>query len=216
MIASTACFITANDSDAGKTFLTTLLLRQLQQRDVDVIALKPVACGVEADGINDDVARLHALQPHQPCINLHTTAKPVAPLFDQPIARAALLPWCQLQRARHRITLFEGVGGMMVPLADGFTQLDWMLAMPRMETVLVVRARLGCLSQLLTHLTLLDRLNHHHIWLVVNAITQADVPFAEQCLQVVNQWFPQVRVEMLTPDAQTSPALIRWLLRPLN
>jgi len=212
MVGSTTCFIAATDSDSGKSFLTSLLLTQLQQRNADVVALKPVACGVDVDGINPDVRLLQALQPHHQGINLHTTSKPLAPLFDRPIARAVLLPWCQQQMAQHQITLIEGVGGVMVPLADGFTQLDWMVATAEVKVVLVVRARLGSLSQLLTHLTLLATMKMGDVCLIVNAIDAADTPYAQQCLAVAQQWFPQVEAEILPPNAHAIPACIdRWL-----
>jgi len=212
MMASTACFIVATDTDAGKTFLTSLLLTHLQQRNVDVIALKPVACGVDDDGINPDVSHLQALQPDCGGINLHTTPKPMAPLFDQPITSETLLPWCQQQVAQHQVTLMEGVGGLMVPLADGFTQLDWMMAMPEAHIVLLVPARLGSLSQMLTHLSLFSQGGRERICLIINAIDEVDIPFAQQCIVVAQQWFPQIQAEILLPNTAAVPACLnRWL-----
>ncbi|MDX8414078.1 MAG: ATP-dependent dethiobiotin synthetase BioD [Mariprofundales bacterium] len=212
MVGSTTCFIAATDSDSGKSFVTSLLLTQLQQRHADVVALKPVACGLDDDGINPDVRLLQALQPQHKGINLHTTPKPMAPLFDQPITRDVLLPWCQQQMSQHQITLIEGVGGVMVPLADGFTQLDWMMAMAEVKVVLVVRARLGSLSQILTHLTLLATMVAGDTCLIINAIDDADALYAQQCIAVAQQWFPQIDAEILLPNANAIPVCIdRWL-----
>ncbi len=205
------CFITATDTDAGKSFLTALLLRDLRRRNANALALKPVACGVGEDGVNPDVALLRALQPGAPAINLHTAPQPMAPIFSDPVERDSLLLWCRRQCARQEITLIEGVGGLMVPLAAGFTQLDWITGMGEITLILVVRARLGCLSQVLTHLALLDHLDHHRIWLVINAVTEAERPFAEQCAEVVDQWHPWVRRALLAPRAEACPALTDWL-----
>ncbi|MDX8408862.1 MAG: ATP-dependent dethiobiotin synthetase BioD [Mariprofundales bacterium] len=214
---SRACFITANDTDAGKSYLAALLLRALLQRGMDVAALKPVACGVADDGVNGDVALLQRLQPQLRlgAINLHTNPQPLAPLFDQPVERERLLAWCGQRISQQRITLIEGVGGLMVPLNTRFTQLDWLLALPELTIVLVVRARLGCLSQVLSHLALLDHCERPRIWLVVNAVRKSDLPYAEQCLQVVDQWHPWVKVALLGPDAETAPDLTDWICRGL-
>ncbi|MDQ6951794.1 MAG: dethiobiotin synthase [Mariprofundales bacterium] len=214
-----ALFITANDTDAGKSYLTALLLRALQARGVAAAALKPVACGVEAscgteeEAVNSDVALLQQLQPQQANINLYTNSRPLAPWCDQPIDSDHLLEWCQQRISQPGITLIEGVGGLMVPLASGFTQLDWIHAMPEVAIVLVVRARLGCLSQALSHLALLDHCARAKIWLVINVVNTVDFTYAEQCRQVVDAWHPWVKVELLMPNANAMPALMAWLCR---
>ncbi|MDQ6963771.1 MAG: dethiobiotin synthase [Mariprofundales bacterium] len=199
-------FITATDTDAGKTFLTSLLLTHLQQQQIDVVALKPVACGVDSGSTNPDVRHLQALQPEQDSINLHTTPRPVAPLFDRPITSQMLLPWCRQQIAQHQITLIEGVGGVMVPLADSFTQLDWIMALADLHLILVVRARLGSLSQLLVHLSLLHHRGLRNITVVVNTVEEHSTPFAHQAVEVVQQWYPMVMVATLSPDSVSPPA----------
>jgi len=205
-------FIAANDSDAGKSYLTALLWRGLQRRGVDAVALKPVACGVESNGINSDVALLQRLQPGQE-INLHINPHPLAPWCDQPVSPDALLAWCDRRIASQRTTLIEGVGGLMVPLAVGFTQMDWIQALPEMEILLVVRARLGCLSQMLTHLELLDHHQHTKGWLIINIISLADLPYAEQCRDAADQWHPWVKVIFMMPEADDLPALMDWICR---
>lgn len=158
------------------------------------------------------MARLRALQPGQTEINFHTTPKPLAPLFDQPVDRAALLAWCRRRMAAQPVTLIEGVGGLMVPLAAGFTQLDWIAALPEAMVVLVVRARLGCLSQMLVHLTLLAP--RRRVWLVINAVSAAEMPFADQCRQAARAWFPQVPIALVAPGGGELSALVAWLLAP--
>lgn len=213
MEPSSTCFITAVDTDAGKSFLAGLLYRALRRRGVAAAALKPVACGVNGEGVNPDVARLRALQPEAEEINFHTTRAPRAPLFAGPVARGELLDWCRRKTARPGVTLIEGVGGLMVPLAEGFTQLDWILSLPKALVVLVVPARLGCLSQMLTHLSLLDALDRRP-WLVVNCIDQDALSFGKECLQAADSWFPWVPAALLPPEADDCPALTDRLCRP--
>ncbi|MGE4552521.1 MAG: ATP-dependent dethiobiotin synthetase BioD, partial [Desulfovibrionaceae bacterium] len=47
--SQTGFFITATDTDAGKTFLTAGLLRGLLRRGLDALAVKPVQTGCEPD-----------------------------------------------------------------------------------------------------------------------------------------------------------------------
>ena len=55
-------FITATDTGAGKTFVTANLIRLLLEQGISASAIKPVASGVSADGINEDVEALMQAQ----------------------------------------------------------------------------------------------------------------------------------------------------------
>ncbi|HAG94464.1 MAG TPA: dethiobiotin synthase, partial [Gammaproteobacteria bacterium] len=56
-------FVTGTDTDAGKTFVTVLMLEALKQKGLSTLALKPLAAGCEqVDGElrNDDALKLQA------------------------------------------------------------------------------------------------------------------------------------------------------------
>lgn len=112
-------FITATDTDAGKTFVTAGLTRFLIARGIRVRALKPVCCGRQPDEMNPDVRALLAAQglPAEAArhINLHDF-----PAFAAPDAAAcaqgrvidpvALVNWCDQAARDAELTLIEGVG----------------------------------------------------------------------------------------------------------
>ena len=58
--------------------------------------------------------------------------------------------------ARRDVLLIEGIGGIMVPLDDEHTVLDWMLVL-QLPVILVAGSYLGTLSHTLTALDVLRR-----------------------------------------------------------
>jgi dethiobiotin synthetase len=74
--------------------------------------------------------------------------------------------------------LIEGIGGVMVPLDDRHTVLDWMAA-PNIPVVLVAGSYLGSLSHTLTSLDALRRRDLIIKALVVNETPASTVPMAD-------------------------------------
>src|SRR4029079_18236529 len=70
----------------------------------------------------------------------------------------ALVRFCENAMAPKEILLIEGVGGVMVPLDDRHTVIDWICAL-RIPVVLVVGSYLGTISHTLTALHVLAQRN---------------------------------------------------------
>lgn len=184
-------FVTATDTDAGKSFITAGLTRTLIAAGHDVCALKPVSCGRREGVLNEDVAALLSAQgmsSGQPGeINLYDFAEYSAPMFaaraeGQSVNANALADWCLQQCMRHKLTLIEGVGGLMVPLAEGLLVSDWLQLLPDAKVLLVVRARLGGINQALLTLDKLQQMGRVPDWVVVNAAdSNHDSMLDEQC-----------------------------------
>lgn len=182
-------FVTATDTDAGKSFLTAALSRALLAAGCDVLAVKPVCCGRSDTEINIDVAALLSAQGMDETqaagINLYDFAAYAAPLFaagssDECVDPVRLVEWCQECSNGHALTLIEGVGGLMVPMAEGFLLSDWVEELPEAQVLLVVRARLGGINQALLSLDKLQRMGRNPDWVVVNAADGADEAMLEQ------------------------------------
>lgn len=170
-------FITATDTDAGKTFVTCALLKAMQEVGGQATALKPVACGHEWSGTSPDVEALLRAQGMAPTdagrINLHDFAAPLAP--SQAAAEEGsrvdehrLIDWCREQMQESEHCLFEGVGGLMVPLHERFLVSDWLAALPELGVLLVVRARLGGINHALLTLEKLHGMGRAPQWVVIN------------------------------------------------
>ena len=189
----TAIFVTSSGTDIGKTYVSALLVRQLRARGMPVRALKPVVSGIDEESfpVSDTAALLAAL------------GEPVDPdhadLVSRWMFRAALSPdmaarregkaidfnelvnHCLARASLHDPLVIEGVGGLMVPLDDDHTVLDWMLALKGIELapLLVVGSYLGTISHTLTTLDVMRRNDLEPRAIVVSESASAPVPLDE-------------------------------------
>jgi dethiobiotin synthetase len=126
-------FITGTGTGVGKTIFTAALARFLRQQGVDVAVMKPVESGV-ADktraGGDTELLRwaaatdepLEIISPYR----FETAAAPATAsrLEKLTVDYAALVDSAKKLSGRHRFTLIEGAGGLMVPIAGGFLIAD--------------------------------------------------------------------------------------------
>lgn len=164
----TRLFVTATGTDIGKTYVSSLLLRQLKARGLNALGLKPVLSGYDESSAKDsDPARLLEAIGEAATPDAIATISPwrfAAPLSPDMAARVEgrtlpydeMVAFCAETAGRHEGPLLvEGVGGVMVPLDDSHTVLDWMtdLGFP---AVLVAGTYLGTISHTLTALEVLN------------------------------------------------------------
>ncbi|MGH6771748.1 MAG: dethiobiotin synthase [Xanthobacteraceae bacterium] len=163
-------FVTGTGTGVGKTFVTAALIRHFRANGQAVDAIKPVASGFDpADATSDTALLLEALD-RQPTPDELARVSPwrfAAPLSPDLAAKAegravdfrALVDRCRDTAVATRgLLLIEGVGGIMVPLDETHTVLDWMSAL-RVPVLLVVGSYLGTISHTLTGLHVLAQRN---------------------------------------------------------
>jgi dethiobiotin synthetase len=154
-----AWFITGTDTGVGKTRIAAALCRALAGRGISVAAMKPVAsgCSVTPEGLrNDDALALLAamnVRARYSDVNPYAFAPAIAPHIAAQEAGIGI-DFDVLDRAFERLRMqsqamvVEGAGGWLAPLdaTRGFADLaaHW-----RMDVVLVVGMRLGCLNHAL-------------------------------------------------------------------
>lgn len=139
-------FITATDTNVGKTFFTRLLLRSAKEKGRNPMALKPVCTGGDQD-VRSLLAELpENVSPHD--INFLCFPQPAAPsvaakLSGQNIPIDELVQWSKNKLAEYPVCFVEGAGGWLVPIAQGWciANLAAELAIP---VLLLVPDRLGC------------------------------------------------------------------------
>jgi dethiobiotin synthetase len=186
-----AIFITATGTDAGKTFVAAGLIRHWRAAGRTVEALKPVVTGYDPANaaVSDPGVLLAALgRPVTPDeiarISPWRFAAPLSPdMAAQRENRAidfdALVKFSRDATANAKGTLLiEGIGGVMVPLDDKHTVLDWMAAL-NIPVVLVAGSYLGSLSHTLTALDALRRRQLVIKALVVDETPASTVPMAD-------------------------------------
>jgi dethiobiotin synthetase len=168
----TACFITSSGTDMGKTFVGCLMSAGLRLSHQKVDVIKPVISGftpedpescdcyklkAAATGRRPDMREMTAMCPWRflPPIAPHLAAERVG----RRIEAAKIVEFSRREMTRSvaegHTLLIEGVGGIMVPLNEQETTLDWMKALS-LPTVLVVGSYLGSLSHTLSALKCLQ------------------------------------------------------------
>jgi dethiobiotin synthetase len=167
----TALFVTATGTDIGKTFVTAGLIRQISGAGRAVDALKPVVSGFDPAAWQDsDPAALLAALGRPIVLEEADRISPwrfKAPLSPHMAARQEgrsiafqeVIDFCRSAMAGRRgVLLIEGIGGIMVPLDDHRTVLDWMSVL-RIPIILVAGTYVGTISHTLTALEVLVRRN---------------------------------------------------------
>jgi dethiobiotin synthetase len=213
----TAMFVTATGTDVGKTFIARGVIRQLRARGLAVDALKPVITGYDPQTAHlSDTGRLlaalgRALTPRQ--INQVSPYRLREPLSPDHAARIegraidfkALNTFCRTAISRHKgALLIEGIGGIMVPLDDRHTVLDWMIEID-VPLILVAGSYVGALSHTLTALDVLDRATLKVAAVVVNE-TPGSAATLGDTVDTIRRFtdnidvFALPRLENATPD----------------
>lgn len=152
-------FITATDTDAGKTYIASALVSHFAQLGLKSVGMKPIAAGCEwVDGVlqNSDMlqlrqasnvdAPLSLINPYafQPPIAPHIAAQQAGVEIGLDKIQQAFVQLSQLAD----VVIVEGAGGFLVPLNDTQTMAD-LAANLNIPVILVVGMRLGCINHAL-------------------------------------------------------------------
>jgi dethiobiotin synthetase len=184
-----AYFIASTGTGVGKTFTTCALLHAARMCEKEARACKPVISGWDEADSTSDVAQIIRAGDGKQSAALLAPWRFAAPLSPhlaaaaegRPIDPTALLAWSQQwleQDSDDALSLIEGVGGVMVPLTEQFTTLDWMEALG-LPVILVVGSYLGSISHTLTTLEVLRTRNLPVAALVLNESHGSSVTLAQ-------------------------------------
>ncbi|MDQ6996751.1 MAG: dethiobiotin synthase [Mariprofundus sp.] len=185
-------FITGTDTGVGKTWVSAAAIRSLLRRGISAKALKPVACGLDGGGRNDDIEVLLAAQNlhHADQINRYRFALPAAP--SQAAAAegvvvdpSVLVQWCHDQSNGVETCLIEGVGGLMTPITDSWLVSDWIETMPDYGVWLVVGCKLGAINQTLLTLAKLKQMSRSPSRIFFNAVSADNNAWIESTRQAI-------------------------------
>ncbi len=169
-------FVTGTDTGVGKTLLTGLLLHHLCKGGIHALATKPYSCGRPSD-----VELFHELQDHELTrdeISPFTFGEPVAPLVAARILRRTMALTQVVGRVRRlqsrcECLLVEGVGGLLVPLGEGFSILDLIAALDCC-VVVVARNRVGTINHCLLTVNALRRAGITRVKIVLMSAEEPD------------------------------------------
>jgi dethiobiotin synthetase len=219
----TTVFVTATGTDIGKTFVTAGLIRHVSGGGRAVDALKPVVSGFDPQAWQDsDPAALLAALGRPVTLEEAARISPwrfKAPLSPHMAARHEgraiefqdLVEFCRrAMAARRGVLLIEGIGGIMVPIDDHRTVLDWMSVL-RIPIILVAGTYVGTMSHTLTSLEVLVRRNLNVAGVVVSesAGSEASLEDTVATLQRFADSIDVVALPRLAPGADDAAAFAR-------
>lgn len=185
-------FIAGSGTGVGKTFVSCRLLCELRRAGRAARALKPVISGFDPGAIGEsdtgllltamgeelDEASVGAISPWR-------FAEPISPDMaatheGRRLDAREIATFCRYAApgGEDGILLVEGIGGVMVPLNERETVLDWMAALG-WPSVLVAGSYLGTLSHTLTALSAIRARGLAVAGIVVSESTESPVPLWE-------------------------------------
>lgn len=164
-------FITGTDTDIGKTYVSTQLIRYLNKKNYTTAAFKPISAGCMStdDGLrNEDALALQAAATTDHTyeqVNPFAFEPPIAPCVipDNQLSTSALMQaTTHFYESSTDYLIIEGVGGWLQPFNTHETLADYVkqLGIP---VIIVSGIRLGCIN---------------HTLLTYQQIAAQDVPIA--------------------------------------
>ena len=163
-------FVTATNTDVGKTYTTLKLMEEAAKRGLRPLAFKPIETGVGPEGPIDGQKLLAAAKKLNPDVRNLTIEAIVPYRFALPAApfvakgRTAidftyLQARAEALAKRCDILFIEGAGGLMVPIDEKHFMID----LPRLfnaKTLLIAPGILGSINDTLLSL---EALKHRNI-----------------------------------------------------
>lgn len=149
-------FITGTDTGVGKTYVAAGLIRAAKGKGLSVCPMKPVetGCGVRNGKLvpEDAVRLMKAADVDEPVdfINPYRLKKPLAPSVASEIEgisidRKRIIASYSRMKRKYGLTVVEGAGGIMVPLAGQYLVLD-MIRDLNIPLVIVARPGIGTIN----------------------------------------------------------------------
>jgi dethiobiotin synthetase len=157
-------FVIGTDTNVGKTYVASALLRYFVSKGQGAVGMKPVASGCEvsehgiwqAQLVNDDVvalyeagnvpAALELINPYHfvPAIAPHIAAEKAGVEIDVDLIVRSYHTLAEMAE----VVVVEGAGGFFVPVNDQQTLADLAVKL-KLPIILVVGMRLGCINHAL-------------------------------------------------------------------
>ena len=205
-------FITGAGTEIGKTLVAAALVHQLKAGGREVRVLKPIISGFDPDLPEDSDTGLLLTAAGLPVTAEQVVdaspwrySAPIAPNMaatraGAPIDLDAVVARCRAALADDGFTVIEGVGGVMAPVTDEATVLDWLAALEA-PAILVSGSYLGSISHLLTAASAMIERAVPISGVVVSESRDQPVPLAETCATIAGflPHLPVLAIPRLAP-----------------
>ena len=189
--------ITGIDTDIGKTVVTGLIGRYLAGRGLLVISQKVVQTG--CTGMSEDILRHRQImgseilaEDRQGLTCPYVFSTPCSPhlaarLEGKKIELEVIERATDKLRSIYDVVLLEGAGGLLVPLNEDATFLDY-LEMKKYPLILVSSPRLGSINHTLSALEIVRNRGMQLCGIVYNRFQEADQRITEDSAEVFSRY----------------------------
>lgn len=200
-----AYFVTAVGTGVGKTFTTCALLHAARSNGRIARGFKPIISGYDAADATSDTAQIIAASggtANVDEISPWRFAAPLSPhraaaLEGQALDVNAVIEWSRARATGDGLMLIEGVGGVMVPLTNTQTSLDWMAALG-LPVILVTGSYLGSISHTLTALHAL-RTRGQHVAALVMSETEGSTVTLDEAITGLAPFIADIPLRIVQP-----------------
>jgi len=168
-------FVTATNTNVGKTYATIKLIETFAKRGILVGVCKPIETGVTTEPL-DATLLLETVQKYNDNFKTLKPTDITAYTFKLPAA-----PFCadqqktiKIEKIKEKITelqslcdllIIEGAGGLMVPITAKYKMIDLIQEL-KAKTLLVTPSKLGCINNTLLSIEALKNRNISFDWCV--------------------------------------------------
>ena len=165
-------FVTATNTDIGKTYTTKLLLAEFASRGMRVGVIKPMETGVDVmplDG-SELLKTVQLLNPEFLSVGVEDIVPITYKLPAAPFVSSNNTP-LDLQKIDKAITkleklcdvlIIEGAGGLYVPIDENYMMID-LITHFKASALLVTHCALGCINDTLLSVNALKERNIPHV-----------------------------------------------------
>lgn len=152
-------FVTATNTDVGKTFVTSSLLKAFLDENLSTIAIKPIQSGCTQDTLTDAMVytKISSKNNFTPRYSLKFPSSPeyAAKKENIKIDFNEILKYCNDFLQNYENVIIEGAGGLFVPLNEKSYIIDLIQAL-NLPVVLVCKNELGVINQILLSIEALE------------------------------------------------------------
>ncbi|MCW8954143.1 MAG: dethiobiotin synthase [Sulfurimonas sp.] len=165
-------FVTATNTDIGKTYTTKLLLKEFASRGIRVGVIKLIETGVDKKAFDGEELLTCIKELNHKFENLHvedivpiTYKLPAAPFVASNNTRLDLKKIDSAVEKLEKLCellIIEGAGGLYVPIDEEYMMID-MITYLQANALLVTHCSLGCINDTLLSKKALDDKNIIHV-----------------------------------------------------
>ena len=181
-------FITATDTDIGKTCVCAGLAHSLKKLDIDVGIMKPFACGVKQKtgfASNDltILANAAMVDDDETIINPFFFPVPASPYtaaknLGVKIDIAHVMECFRKLDKIHDIILVEGIGGIMTPILKDYAIIDLIKDLDA-NTIIVTSSKIGTVNHTVLTCNICKNMNIPIKGLIINNFDSTGYPIPE-------------------------------------